>query len=93
MSQLSASWADNQKVFALGVKNEAGEVVQPTPENIASRRYPMSRPLFLLTNGEPQGDAKMFVDFMLSSRGQELVKKHGYLSVDQLKSNAAAAKP
>ncbi len=85
MSQLSASWTDNQKVFALGIKADAGEVVQPTPENIVSRRYGMSRPLFLLTNGEPQGDARTFVDFMLGSRGQELVKKHGYLSIAELK--------
>ena len=39
----------------------------------------MSRPLFLLTNGEPAGDAKVLVDFLLSERGQELVRKHGYL--------------
>ncbi|HSH40430.1 MAG TPA: phosphate ABC transporter substrate-binding protein [Chthoniobacterales bacterium] len=88
ISQLSSSWADNQKVFALGIKNDAGEMVLPTPENIANHRYPMSRPLFIITNGEPQGDAKMFVDFMLSPRGQELVKKHGYLALEQLKGGA-----
>jgi phosphate transport system substrate-binding protein len=85
LSQLSSSWADGQKVFALGIKTDSGEVLEPTPENIASHKYPMSRPLFLITNGEPQGDAKTFVDFMLSPRGQELVKKHGYLALEQLK--------
>ncbi len=88
ISQLSSSWADGQKVFALGIKTESGEVLQPTPENIATHKYPMSRPLFLLTNGEPQGEAKTFVDFMLSPQGQELVKKHGYLGLDQLKTGA-----
>lgn len=88
MSQLSSSWADGKKVFALGLKNETGSVLEATPENIATRKYPMSRPLFLITNGEPQGDAKTFVEFMLSSRGQELVKKHGYLALDQLKGQA-----
>lgn len=86
MSQLSSSWADGQKVFALGIKSDAGEVVQPTQETIASHRYPMSRPLFLITNGEAQAEAKTYVEFMLSPRGQELVKKHGYLGLDQLKS-------
>lgn len=85
MSQLSSSWADGKKVFALGLKTDSGDVLQPTPENIASHKYPMSRPLFLITNGEPQGESKTFVDFMLSDRGQELVKKHGYLALDQLK--------
>ena len=89
MSQLSSSWADGQKVFALAIKSDSGETIEPSPANIASHRYPMSRPLFLITNGEPQGEAKTYVDFMLSARGQELVKKHGYLGLDQLESTAA----
>jgi phosphate transport system substrate-binding protein len=84
ISQLSASWADGKTVFALGVATPEGDVIEPTPANIASRRYPLSRPLFLLTNGEPAGPVKLFVDFVLSERGQALVKKHGYLSLDQL---------
>ena len=85
LSQLSSSWADGKKVFALAITREDGTTVLPTNKNIASHKYPMSRPLFLLTNGEPQAEAKTFVEFVLSMRGQELVRKHGYLSLDQLK--------
>jgi phosphate transport system substrate-binding protein len=85
MSQLSSSWADGKKVFALGIKSDSGEVVLPSNENIANHKYPMSRPLFLLTDGEPKGEAKVFVDYLLSAPGQALVRKHGYLSLDQLK--------
>lgn len=85
MSQLSSSWADGKTVFALGIKGDDGQVVEPTSGNIATHKYPMSRPLFLLTNGQPTGEAKTFVDFLLGDRGQELVRKHGYLSLDQLK--------
>lgn len=85
LSQLSSSWADGKTVFALGLKSETGEVVQATNENIANHRYPMSRPLFLLSNGAPTGEAKTLVDFVLSERGQALVKKHGYLTLAELK--------
>ena len=85
LSQLSSSWADGQKVFALAIKLDDGSVVQPSAENIACGKYPMSRPLFLLTNGEPAGEAKAFVDFLLGAHGQALVRKHGYLSLDQLR--------
>ncbi|EDY18131.1 ABC transporter binding lipoprotein [Chthoniobacter flavus Ellin428] len=84
LSQLSSSWADGKKVFALGIKGDDGKVVDPTNENIANKSYPLSRPLFLLTNGEPTGAARTFVDFMLSDRGQELVKKHGYMRLKDL---------
>lgn len=85
LSQLSSSWADGKTVFALALKDDAGTDVLPTTANIATRKYPMSRPLFVLTNGQPAGDAKTFIDFLLSDRGQALVRKHGYLSLDQLK--------
>jgi len=68
LSQLSSSWVDNESVFALAV----------------SSAYPMRRPLFLLSNGEPKGLAKDFVDYMLSERGQDLVRKHSYLALDDL---------
>jgi len=85
VSQLSFSWADGKKVFALGIKGDEGQVVQPTADNIATHTYPMSRPLFLLTNGDPTGETKTLMDFILGPRGQELVKKHGYLRLQDLK--------
>ena len=85
LSQLSASWADGKKVFALGLKLEDGTIVAPTKENIATGKYPLSRPLFLLARGEPQGAAKTLIDFICGERGQELVKKHGYLRLKDLK--------
>ena len=84
VSQLSSSWADRKTVFALALKSDMGEGIEPTPANIATHKYPMSRPLFLITNGEPRDEARVFVEFILSERGQSLVKKHGYLALDQL---------
>lgn len=88
LSQLSSSWADGRKVFALGLRVD-GKDFPPTNENIATGAYPLSRPLFVLTNGKPAGAAKTVVDFLLSDRGQELVKKHGYLKLSELKTPEA----
>jgi len=85
LSQLSASWADGKSVFALELVGEDGVPVSPKPQNIATHRYPLSRPLFVLTNGEPAGEAKVMVDFLLGDRGQALVQKHGYLPLKALR--------
>jgi phosphate transport system substrate-binding protein len=85
MSQLSSSWADNKQVFALGVRDDKGQVVTPAPANIASGAYPLNRQLSVVTNGEPKGEAKVLIDFLLSPEGQQLVRKHGYLALADLK--------
>lgn len=43
--------------------------------NVANESYPLRRTLQLLVTGEPTGSAKLFLDFMLSPQGQELVKE------------------
>jgi phosphate transport system substrate-binding protein len=39
----------------------------------------------VITNGEPAGNSKVLIDFLLSEEGQKLVNKHGYLALADLK--------
>ncbi|MGB9939945.1 PstS family phosphate ABC transporter substrate-binding protein [Methanosarcina sp.] len=55
----------------------------PTPENILSGAYPLSRPLYFYTNGEPTGLTKEFVDFVMSEKGQNLVSEVGYFPIQK----------
>ncbi len=50
-------------------------------ENIRSGRYTLVRPFLFVSQGEPTGLAKEFVDFVLSEEGQALVKKEGLLPI------------
>ncbi len=77
ISQLSAAWADGQHIFAVGIQ-EGGRTVSPTPAAVLDGSYPLSRPLMLVTNGPPQGAAKILIDLLVSPRGQALVRKNGY---------------
>lgn len=60
---------------------EGKEPVPPTLENVLSNKYPISRPLFMYTKGEPAGGVKQFIDFVLSPEGQDIVKKLGFVPV------------
>ena len=53
--------------------------VAPTVETIKSGAYPLSRALLFYTNGEPTGLIKEFTDFVLSEKGQSVVKEVGYI--------------
>ncbi|MFD4691595.1 phosphate ABC transporter substrate-binding protein [Streptomyces sp. NPDC058463] len=58
--------------------------IAPSMENVASGKYPMTRPLYLVTNGQPKGTAKTFIDYIVSDKGQALLPKHGYLTLKQI---------
>lgn len=60
------------KVVSVG-KTAAGPFLKPEVKDVLNGSYPIARPLFFLTRGEPQGDLKAFVDFVLSPEGQEIV--------------------
>jgi phosphate transport system substrate-binding protein len=63
------------------VKSISIDGVAPTEPNAADGSYPIVRPLNMLTNGEPIGNVKAFLDFILSEAGQKLVVEDGYISV------------
>jgi phosphate transport system substrate-binding protein len=63
---------------ALSLDNGNGSV-SPTPETILSGEYPLSRALFMYTNGEATGLTKEFIDFILSDQGQKVVSTVGYI--------------
>jgi len=50
-------------------------------ETVNSGTYPLARPLFMYTNGEPTGIVKEFIDFVMSEEGQKLVEENGFISV------------
>ncbi len=64
--------SSKQKPIAIA-KDEASSHTEPSIENVLNNSYPISRPLFLYTNGAPAGLTKKFIDFTLSKEGQELV--------------------
>ena len=47
--------------------------------------YPYARPLFMYTNGKPKGEAKKFIDFVVSAEGQKIVEEQGFVPLKKQK--------
>lgn len=61
------------------VKKDAGSpALVATPETIKNGSYPVSRFLYFYTRTKPAGEAKAFVDWVLSAEGQKVVSDVGY---------------
>lgn len=67
--------------FLEGVKALAIDGVTPSRQTVANGTYPLSRPLFMFTNGFPKLGSPVykFVTFYLSEKGQELVEAKGFV--------------
>ncbi len=63
---------------AAGVKALAVDGVKPSIATVRGHTYPISRSTFYYTNGEPTGEAKEFLDFTLSAKGQKIVQEVGF---------------
>jgi len=50
----------------------------PTPETMQQGLYPVSRYLYMYTRSRPKGDLKMFINWVLSKEGQQIVTQLGY---------------
>jgi phosphate transport system substrate-binding protein len=60
-----------------GVKGLAVDGVNASEATILNGTYKIARPFILMTHDTPEGLAKAFLDFCLSSEGQSLVREEG----------------
>ena len=54
---------------------------EATVTTAISGKYPISRHLYMVTNGTPQGDTASFIQFILSPAGQKIVEEIGFVPV------------
>jgi len=69
-----------QKVIAVA-KDPNSPFVEPTIENVTNNSYPISRPLYLYTNGKPEGIIREFIDFVYSKDGQQIVRRLDFVPI------------
>jgi phosphate transport system substrate-binding protein len=58
-----------------------GEPVMPSIANVLNKKYPLSRPLIMITEGAPAGLARDYLDFLLSPSGQKIVAEEGFVPI------------
>jgi len=70
------------EVKMLKVSPRAGEPgIAPTLENAKTDKYPITRPLQIYVLGEPAGQIKEYLDWILSVEGQNVLLDLGYVPV------------
>ncbi len=68
----------DQKV--LGVARAAGKpYVLPTVASAQDGSYPIARGLYMYTVGEPQGEVRAYLDWIMGPAGQTIVKELGFV--------------
>ena len=70
---------EHLKTVCISTGDEA--CVSPSVATASDRSYPIARPLFMYTNGKPQGAIKEYMDWILSDAGQCILKEKGYAPI------------
>ena len=79
------AYATDHNKMACVETDAGGSCVKPSVETASDRTYPIARPLFMYTNGEPQGQIKNYMDWIFSDVGQCILLKKGYAPVRDVK--------
>ncbi len=70
----------DQKVVAIGSADK-GPFVYPSVASVNDGTYPISRPLYMYTAGEPTGVIRQYLDWLLDE-GQPLVAQQGFVPLN-----------
>lgn len=69
-------------VKALKIKSDdSSAAVDGTVENVVTGTYPLARPLYQYTAGEPAGLVKQWLDWVVGPEGQDIVKRLDFVPV------------
>jgi len=60
------------------VSEEGADCVMPSTATALDGSYPIARPLFMYTAGEPTGNTKQYLDWIMSDTGQCIIADKGY---------------
>ena len=82
---VGVSYAENraEELTILNLKeNEDSQAFSPTIENIASGDYPISRYLFIYSNGNPTGEISQYIQWILyEDGGQKVAESLGFIAL------------
>ena len=73
---------DHIKMACVGDGDE--NCVSPSVATASNRSYSIARPLLMYTNGEPEGEIKTYLDWILSDEGQCIILAKGYAPVREV---------
>jgi phosphate transport system substrate-binding protein len=71
----------SKDVRALPIWYNANKIVPASIGNVKDKTYPVSRDLYVITNGQPSGLAGDFIRYILSADGQKIVADEGYVTL------------
>ena len=78
------AYATDHVKMACIAESEPAKCVSPSSASAADKSYPIARPLFMYTDGEPQGPVKTYLDWVMSDAGQCIIAAKGYAPVGDI---------
>jgi len=62
-------------------KKDIADCINPAIDSVSDGSYPITRPLFMYTGTKPQGAIKAYLDWVVSDKGQCIIRREGYAPI------------
>jgi phosphate transport system substrate-binding protein len=72
----------SKDVKTLPLWYNANKIVPASLDNVKTKTYPVSRDLYVITNGHPTGLTGDFIQYILGPEGQKIVADEGYVTLN-----------
>ena len=73
---------EHEKILAIA-EDENSPYYEPSVETASNETYPIARPLYMYTAGEPTGAIQEYLDWIRSPAGQEIVAEIGFVPIEE----------
>ncbi len=78
------AYATDHVKLACVSKTAGAACVIPSVAAASDGSYPIARPLYMYTNGEPKGEIKGYMDWIYSEQGQCIIVEKGYAPIREV---------
>jgi len=83
IAYVSIGAAASEAAAGTAVKLAHCDGIAPTAENVAAGKFPIMRPLALVTRGEIPAPAREFLDFLTAPANRDLIESHLYVPLTE----------
>jgi phosphate transport system substrate-binding protein len=91
ISVVPPKWIDGKHVMTLDLKGDDGAIIPAMPETYHAGKWPIVRPIVIVTPDKPTGNVRKFLRFLVSEKGRAAMAESDFIPRAEAEAEAEVA--